>query len=83
MSFILAYRISQINYAGFDNKDDIFKVCCGGCGSTNSTVCSDPSKRINWDGPHFTETAYKLIAKGLIEGPFSNPSLKSPLFKIA
>jgi len=41
------------------------------------------SKRINWDGPHFTEAAYKLIAKGLVEGPFSNPTLKSPLFKIA
>ncbi|KEH17248.1 putative sinapine esterase [Medicago truncatula] len=67
---------------GFD-KDAIFKACCGGCGSLIATVCSDPSKRINWDGPHFTEAAYKLIAKGLVEGPFSNPSLKSPLFKIA
>lgn len=82
ISFIYAYWINQINYAGFD-KDAIFKACCGGCGSLVAIVCSDPSKRINWDGPHFTEAAYKLIAKGLVEGPFSNPSLKSPLFKIA
>ncbi|XP_058739052.1 GDSL esterase/lipase At5g45910-like [Vicia villosa] len=69
-------------------RSDIVKVCCGGggggpCGTPSARVCSDPSKRINWDGPHLTEAAYKLIAKGLVEGPFSNPSLKPSLFKIA
>jgi len=70
------------------------KACCGGsgpyhvdlkvfCGTGSSTVCPDPSKYINWDGSHLTEASYKLIAKGLIEGPFANPSLKTPLFNIA
>jgi hypothetical protein len=47
-----------------------------------TTVCSDPSKLINFDGPHLTEAAYKQIAKGLIEGPSANPSLKPAPFKI-
>ncbi|XP_020238609.1 GDSL esterase/lipase At5g45910 [Cajanus cajan] len=75
-------------------KIDTFKACCGKgepynvdvhifCGSFASTVCSDPSKHINWDGAHLTEAAYRLIAKGIVEGPFASPSLKSPTFKIA
>ncbi|KAI5440936.1 hypothetical protein KIW84_010417 [Lathyrus oleraceus] len=81
------------NKKGFD-KDETFKACCGGggpynfdprmgCGSPNTTVCSDPSKNINWDGVHFTEVAYKLLAKGLVEGPFAYPSLKPAPFQIA
>lgn len=85
------------NDAGFtSNEDEIMKACCGSggpynvaldynkaCGTTGSTVCSDPSKQINWDGAHLTEAAYRQIAKGLVEGPFSNPSLETPPFKIA
>jgi len=81
--------------AGFSSgKIETFRACCGkgepynlslqiACGSPTVTVCPDPSKRINWDGPHFTEATYRLIAKGLLEGPFANPSLRSPPFKIA
>ncbi|XP_039686918.1 GDSL esterase/lipase At5g45910 [Medicago truncatula] len=64
---------------GFD-KSKTLKACCGG---PNTTVCSDPSKYINWDGPHLTEAAYRQIAKGLVEGPFANPPLKPASFKIA
>lgn len=53
------------------------------CGNPGTTICSDPSKLIDWDGAHLTEAAYKLIAKGLVEGPFTNPSLKPAPFKIA
>jgi lysophospholipase L1-like esterase len=81
------------NDAGFtSNKVEIMKACCGGsgpyhvdekfCGGPGTTVCPDPSKLINWDGNHLTEAAYKLVAKGLVEGPFANPSLKSAPFKI-
>ncbi|XP_020207573.1 GDSL esterase/lipase At5g45910 [Cajanus cajan] len=81
-------------YGFSSGKIETFRACCGKgepyglseqiyCGSVASMVCSDPSKRINWDGPHFTEAAYRLIAKGIVEGPFANPSLKSPPFKIA
>ena len=81
--------------AGFSSgKIETFRACCGkgepynlslqiACGSPTATVCPDPSKRINWDGPHFTKATYRLIAKGLLEGPFANPSLRSPPFKIA
>ncbi|NP_001242867.1 GDSL esterase/lipase At5g45910-like precursor [Glycine max] len=81
-------------YGFSSGKTETFRACCGKgepynlssqilCGSPAAIVCSDPSKQINWDGPHFTEAAYRLIAKGLVEGPFANPSLKSPPFKIA
>jgi hypothetical protein len=87
------FNSSTIFYVGFD-KDETFKACCGGggphnfdprmgCGSPITTVCSDPSKNINWDGVHFTEAAYKLLAKGLVEGPFAYPSLKPAPFQIA
>ncbi|WJX74477.1 acetylajmaline esterase [Trifolium repens] len=79
-------------YGFTSDKVEIMKACCGGsgpyhvdekfCGGPGTTVCSDPSKLINWDGNHLTEAAYKLIAKGLVEGPFANPSLKSAPFKI-
>lgn len=78
--------------AGFNSGQmKTFEACCGfgggynlkqRCGYGDATVCSDPSKQINWDGFHFTEAAYRQIAKGLIEGPFANPSLKPPPFKI-
>ncbi|KAL2337212.1 hypothetical protein Fmac_011658 [Flemingia macrophylla] len=80
-------------YGFSSGKLETFKACCGKgepyglsaqfpCGSFFATVCSDPSKHINWDGPHFTEATYRLITKGLVEGPFANPSMKSPPFKI-
>ncbi|XP_020679489.1 GDSL esterase/lipase At2g27360-like, partial [Dendrobium catenatum] len=62
-------------------------ACCGSgggrynygkntsCGSENSTVCDDPSTYLSWDGMHFTEATYKSIAKGILEGPFADPSI--------
>ncbi|XP_027338358.1 GDSL esterase/lipase At5g45910-like [Abrus precatorius] len=74
-------------------RKETFKACCGKgepynvdinifCGSPASITCSDPSKHINWDGVHFTEAAYKQIAKGILEGSFANPPLRSPPIKI-
>ncbi|KAJ1402139.1 SGNH hydrolase superfamily [Sesbania bispinosa] len=70
------------------------RACCGGggpfnfnmsarCGHIGSKACADPSTYANWDGIHLTEAAYRHIAKGLINGPFSNPPLKPSPFKIA
>jgi hypothetical protein len=82
------------NDTGFiSDKVEILKACCGGngsyhvdahlfCGMNGTTVCTDPSKLINWDGVHFTDAANKQIAKGLVEGPFANPPLKTAPFKI-
>ncbi|KAJ7968682.1 GDSL esterase/lipase [Quillaja saponaria] len=69
------------------------RACCGGggpynfnnsarCGHTGSKACSNPAIYSNWDGIHLTEAAYKYIAKGLINGPFSTPPFKSSPFKI-
>lgn len=62
------------------------KACCGGggpynfnlsalCGQEGSKVCADPSEYANWDGIHLTEAFYRLVAMGLIHGPFSSPPL--------
>ncbi|CAL0309289.1 unnamed protein product [Lupinus luteus] len=73
---------------------ETLSACCGGggpynvntsagCGNVNSKVCPNPSIFANWDGIHLTEAANKVLAQGLIEGPFSKPPLKPPPFKIA
>ncbi|CAH9137891.1 unnamed protein product [Cuscuta epithymum] len=71
-------------------------ACCGGggpynydstvkCGGARSTVCDDPSVYVSWDGMHLTESAYRSIASGLLQGPYTTPrmhdflSLKSTL----
>ncbi|KAK2354586.1 acetylajmaline esterase [Trifolium repens] len=87
------YQAPQ-QYGFTSDKNEVLKACCGSnapynvdvkkpCGTAGTTVCSDPSKQINWDGAHLTEAAYRMIAKGLVEGPFANPSLKTPPVKIA
>ncbi|KAK4368380.1 hypothetical protein RND71_012172 [Anisodus tanguticus] len=61
-------------------------ACCGGggpynfksnikCGSPSSNVCENPSSYFSWDGVHLTEAAYKLIAKGLLQGPYTIPHM--------
>jgi len=44
------------------------------------SVCDDPSQYITWDGVHFTEAAYRLIADGLIKGPYSVPQFSNLCF---
>ncbi|XP_055828099.1 GDSL esterase/lipase At1g28590 [Solanum dulcamara] len=61
-------------------------ACCGGggpynydsntpCGSESSNYCDSPSSYVSWDGVHLTEAAYKLIAKGLLQGPYTIPQM--------
>ncbi|XP_019157344.1 PREDICTED: GDSL esterase/lipase At1g28600-like [Ipomoea nil] len=61
-------------------------ACCGSegpynvdnsidCGYPSSNVCADPSSYIDWDGPHFTEAANRWIAKGLLNGLYTNPNI--------
>ncbi|KAJ8531541.1 hypothetical protein K7X08_026975 [Anisodus acutangulus] len=61
-------------------------ACCGAggpynfdtntkCGSPSSNVCENPSSYVSWDGVHLTEAAYKLIAKGLLQGPYTIPQM--------
>ncbi|XP_027105478.1 GDSL esterase/lipase At1g28580-like [Coffea arabica] len=74
------------NKYGF--KGEVLKACCGAGGpyNYNSTVpcgyqpaasCDDPSLYVSWDGLHLTEAAYRWIARGLLEGPFSTPPINT------
>ncbi|KAF8730708.1 hypothetical protein HU200_016568 [Digitaria exilis] len=62
--------------AGF-RKDVVLTACCGDCAShkpgnaTSIHLCPDPSKHISWDGLHFTEAAYKFVARGILDGPYA------------
>lgn len=44
------------------------------CGEEGSSVCSDPSRQISWDGIHLTEAGYRVIAGGLL-GRHITPSI--------
>ncbi|KAL6878345.1 hypothetical protein ACP4OV_012515 [Aristida adscensionis] len=63
------------------SKDGALVACCGDGGPYNSgnlfscnatsLLCPDPSKRISWDGLHFTEAAYDFVASSMLDGPSS------------
>ncbi|CAL1385561.1 unnamed protein product [Linum trigynum] len=65
----------------------VLRACCGGGGpyNVNTTVncgnpvvkpCDDPSTYVNWDGIHFTEATYRLVAKYILEeGSIVDPRL--------
>ncbi|KAG6508090.1 GDSL esterase/lipase At3g26430-like [Zingiber officinale] len=55
-----------------------------GCGSTVTKngkevmvgkACQNPSKRIIWDGVHYTDTANKWIFQQIMDGKFSDPPI--------
>ena len=90
---ILIMFIILCNENFSSSKTKTFRVCCEksepynislqiAYGSPATIVSSNPSKYVNRDEPHFIEATYRLIAKGLVEGSFANPSLKSLPFKI-
>ncbi|KAG6504208.1 hypothetical protein ZIOFF_036539 [Zingiber officinale] len=70
--------------AGF--KETVLAACCGfdggdykfsetvQCGGEGSSVCSDPSRQICWDGIHTTEAANRIIAGGLL-GSYTVPPI--------
>ena len=50
------------------------KYGLGGKTKTKTKIeCDDPSKYVSWDGVHLTEAAYRLIAMGLLQGPYTHP----------
>ncbi|CAO2165758.1 unnamed protein product, partial [Urochloa humidicola] len=59
---------------GFTNA---LKSCCGNqtvpCGKPGCRVCDDPSTYGSWDGTHPTEAVYKVIADGVLYGPYASP----------
>ncbi|RDX68049.1 GDSL esterase/lipase, partial [Mucuna pruriens] len=69
---------------GFSSSQiETLRACCGKGEPYNFNSYKCCESIASTDGPHFTKAAYRQIAKGLVEGLFANPSLKSPPFKIA
>jgi hypothetical protein len=54
-------------------------IGCGGKAQVNGTwvvvgnSCDDPSKRVSWDGVHFTEAANKFVFDQIVSGAQSDP----------
>ncbi|WVZ66513.1 hypothetical protein U9M48_015722 [Paspalum notatum var. saurae] len=53
-------------------------IGCGGRKQMNGTwvvvgSCEDPSKRVSWDGVHFTEAANKFVFDQIVAGALSDP----------
>ncbi|CAN1143523.1 GDSL esterase/lipase At1g28660 [Linum perenne] len=76
------------NNSGFSKET--LKACCEGegslvqCGSPSVKPCDDPWKYVNWDGLHFTEATYRLIAKSILEqGLFTEPPFSASAYCIA
>ncbi|KQK14967.1 GDSL esterase/lipase At1g28600 [Brachypodium distachyon] len=70
------------------NKETVLHACCGGGGPYNANFtihctepgavqCPDPSKYVSWDGLHMTEAVYRIMARGLLDGPFAMPPIMS------
>ncbi|XP_065875524.1 GDSL esterase/lipase At5g14450-like [Euphorbia lathyris] len=88
---IYSAKYSLISEAKKNGFEDPLGCCCGqfgdyrvDCGTTTELVngtevygaaCSDPSKRISWDGIHYTEAANKLVANRTMDGSLSDPPL--------
>uniref|UniRef100_A0A453AXW7 GDSL esterase/lipase n=1 Tax=Aegilops tauschii subsp. strangulata TaxID=200361 RepID=A0A453AXW7_AEGTS len=69
-------------------RGDGLHACCGGGGPYNANLtlhcsdpwvvpCPDPAKYVSWDGLHMTEAMYKIMARGMLDGPFAKPSIMS------
>ncbi|XP_042397329.1 sinapine esterase-like [Zingiber officinale] len=83
------YHASMAIYASprdYGFKETVLAACCGfdggdykfsetvQCGGEGSSVCSDPSRQICWDGIHTTEAANRIIAGGLL-GSYTVPPI--------
>lgn len=79
------YRSPEQN--GFRGRS--LMACCGDggppynfnftarCAEPASSSCAQPSLYISWDGVHLTEAAYRFMAKGLLEGPYTTPRIST------
>ncbi|CAN6206259.1 unnamed protein product [Urochloa humidicola] len=68
----------------------VLDVCCGGGGPHNANLtvtgctlpgyvlCPDPSAYVCWDGLHNTEAVNRVIARGMLAGPYATPPILMP-----
>jgi hypothetical protein len=47
------------------------------CGLGEYKLCDNPERYGSWDGLHPTESAYKVIAMGLLLGSYTRPPIAS------
>ncbi|KAK7293333.1 hypothetical protein RJT34_16196 [Clitoria ternatea] len=78
--------VSNAKKLGFINP---LKFCCGSyhgyqitCGKKSTenetfygNACKSPSQLVSWDGIHYSQAANLLIAKQILSGAFSDPSV--------
>ncbi|XP_051125533.1 GDSL esterase/lipase At1g31550-like [Andrographis paniculata] len=69
---------------GFGSR--VLRGCCGGggpynyntsagCGDEGVESCDNPGSYASWDGVHYTEAGNRVIAQGILEGPYTNPRI--------
>lgn len=79
--------VTSPRWYGF-NERTVLDACCGGGGlrNANFTVhctepgavqCVDPARYVSWDGLHMTEAVYRIMAHGILDGPFAMPPIMS------
>lgn len=84
--FWLAFETILTHYKDYE-FDEPFKACCGAggplnfnmhslCGSIGTSTCTDPSRRMHWDGIHLTEAMYKHIADLFLNQGYCKPSFQ-------
>ncbi|XP_062187997.1 GDSL esterase/lipase At1g28600-like [Phragmites australis] len=83
---VLSVITSPARY-GFGDRTALDACCAGGglhnanftihCTEPGAVQCPDPSKYVTWDGLHMTEAMYRVMARGVLDGPFATPPLMS------
>lgn len=61
----------KYNYNRFEKCGS--KKVVNGTEKVLAISCKNPSKRISWDGTHFTEAANRWIFDQIVDGSFSDP----------
>ncbi|VAH43265.1 unnamed protein product [Triticum turgidum subsp. durum] len=58
--------------------ETVLKACYPVLNAGQAAVpCTDPSTYVSFDGLHMTEAAYKIMARGVLDGPFAAPPIMS------
>lgn len=78
-------HLTLLNNGGRYELKERYRACCGygggeynfdvfnTCGTPLSTACKNPNEYLNWDGAHFTEAAYKIMADLFLNGSYCSP----------
>ncbi|KAL6657498.1 hypothetical protein ACP70R_005278 [Stipagrostis hirtigluma subsp. patula] len=83
---VLAIVAAPASY-GFGVRTALDACCAGGgpyngnttvhCSEPGAVQCPDPSRYVSWDGLHMTEATYRVMARGILDGPFAMPPIMS------